>query len=347
MKKELIQYGYGLDYLKNWSIQHALREIFQNYLDYGQYELTSTEEKGTGNVIVKISNTYTPTNLEFLRIGNSGKVNDNTTIGQHGEGLKMAFLIFKREGLKIRLRTQTHIFEPTVYTNELGECFGIEYYSHNNKLFKTFDLLFTLPKTYYDTFIKTVISKEDVLWESPTYGRIVAKNKGDIFVGGLFVCSNKNFSKAYDFNPEHIKLDRDRAMPSSFEIKWVSARLNEDCDSWRASDVQYEDMEYISYIKEPVLKDFTPRTIAGTVQFTTPIINSNGKKEEIIVKPSLRDSLLNHSFFTTAIEKLKQFIYQKLGIVDMLKQFQSTYPMYGEMAKDFERIINHAQTNNT
>lgn len=346
MKHKIIQYGFGLDYLKNWSIQHALREIFQNYLDYGKYTLITKEEKGTGNIIVKISNDYTPTNLEFLRIGNSDKSDDPTTIGQHGEGLKMAFLIFQREGLKVKLRTQQHIFEPTSYNNELGECFGINYYEHNNKLFKTFDLIFTIPKSYYETFIKTVIKEEDKLWTSKQYGSIVAKPKGDIYVGGLFVCSNKNFSKAYDFNPEYIQLDRDRAMPSHFEIKWVSGQLNDEHGQWKASDVQYDDMEYVRVVPEEELKKFKPTSVHGSIQFTITVVDKEGKKKELIIKEgNIKSKLLSHSFFKIILDKLRLFIIKKLGIVNMLEKYKKDYPMYGEALKDFDLILEKSKHN--
>lgn len=341
--EKIIQYGFGLDYLKKWSIQHALREIFQNYLDYGKYELLTTLEKNTGNIIVKISNTYEPTDLEFLRIGNSGKANDKTTIGQHGEGLKMAFLIFAREGLKIKLRTQKHIFEPTTYINELGKCFGIKY-KENTKEQKTFDIIFTIPETYYNTFIKTIIKKEDILYECPTYGRIVAKPKGDVFVGGLFVCSNKNFSRAYDFNPQHIELDRDRAMPSSFEIKWTTGRLMENYGKFKANETQYDDMEYVSTISEKEIKKFKPAIINGQVEFSTNIITDKGEKKQIFVhQNNLKEKLRKSNIFEKVIMKLKMFIINKLGITEMLEKYKKDHPMYGEALKDFNLIIDKSK----
>lgn len=343
MKKELIQYGFGLDYLKSWSIQHALREIFQNYLDYGEYNIITKEEKGTENIIVKISNTYFPTDLEFLRIGNSGKSDDTTTIGQHGEGLKMAFLIFQREGLKIKLRTQAKTFEPTTYDNELGTCFGIEYYK-NEETQATFDILFTLPKTYYDTFIKTIITKEDIIFECPTYGRIVSKNKGDIFVGGLFVCHRPNYSRAYDFNPQYITLDRDRAMPSDWDIKWSIRRLLETNKGIRASDIQYDDIEYVDSVQEEEIEKFKPTLVNNVVEFTTTVVKEDGEIEEVIVKQDyIKSTLRNHNFFTATIEKLKSFILKKLGVTEMLENYKKAHPMYGDALKDFDAIINRSK----
>ena len=343
MKKELIQYGFGLDYLKSWSIQHALREIFQNFLDYGEYNLVTKEEKGTGNVIVKVSNTYFPLDLEFLRVGNSGKADDDTTIGQHGEGLKMAFLIFKREGLKIKLRTQSQTFEPTSYKNVLGKCFGIEYYK-SKETQATFDIFFTIPQSYYDSFIKTLITKDDIIYEDDTYGRVVSKPKGDIFVGGLFVCHKNNYSKSYDFNPQHIKLDRDRAMPSDFEIKYVASRLVQTYNKgFKASDIQHDDVEYVQNIPEEEVKHFQPTVVNGKVEFTT-VVEKEGIVEEVFVThDAIKNTLRRHSFFTSTIEKLRSFILRKLGVTEMLEQYKKHHPMYGDALEEFNEIINRSK----
>ena len=88
-----IQYGFGKEYLPNWNIEHALREVLQNYMDYGKYTYYAKINNDSEELYnVTIKNDYKPNNLEFLRIGNSMK--EDGSIGKHGEGLKMAFLIF-------------------------------------------------------------------------------------------------------------------------------------------------------------------------------------------------------------------------------------------------------------
>ena len=38
----MIKYGISKNYLPNWGIQEALREIFQNFLDFGEYKFATT-----------------------------------------------------------------------------------------------------------------------------------------------------------------------------------------------------------------------------------------------------------------------------------------------------------------
>lgn len=340
----ILQYGFGLDYLEHWEISHALREIFQNYLDFGYYDIQTTEEKNTGNLIVSIANKYTPSNLEFLRIGNSGKREDINTIGKYGEGLKMAFLVFKREGLKIKLRTQTHQFIPCTYTNELGECFGIEYKKHNIKT-KDFTLFFTLPKVYYEVFIKNIITSKDVIFKDEYYGEIVKKPKGNIYVGRLFVTNMPNFSSAYNFNPARIPLDRDRAMPSSFDIIYAASMVNNKYGKWTPSDIRYRDMEYISKVSDTKASSFTPKMVGNSIQFTTPYINPDGQKEDIVVQnDNLKNRLLNHPIFTNAINSIRRMLMKNLGLYDLLIEFERKHYMDNEMSAEFKVILERAKS---
>lgn len=339
----ILQYGFGLDYLEHWEIQHGLREIFQNYLDYGYYDIQTTKEKTTDNIIVSISNSYKPSDFEFLRIGNSGKRNDTSTIGKYGEGLKMAFLVFKREGLKIKLRTQTHEFNPTTYNNKLGECFGIQYNKHNIRT-KEFTIIFTLPVSYYEVFIKNIITSKDSVFKDEYYGEIVSKPKGNIYVGRLFVTNMHNFSKAYNFNPARIPLDRDRAMPSSFDIKYAASMLNNKFGKWNPSDIKYTDMEYISEVSKTTASAFTPKIVGNSIQFTTPHINVEGEKEDIIVSNSnLKNALQRHPFFTNIINSLRRMVMKGLGLYDLLLEFERRHYMDNEMSAEFKVILERAK----
>src|SRR6185503_8485894 len=100
----IIHYGFGKDYLPKWGLQQALREIYQNFLDYGDYEeeiqyVDEDVTHDTQRLIITIKNGWNPESLDYLRIGNSNKGGNTNAIGKHGEGLKMAFLILLREGM--------------------------------------------------------------------------------------------------------------------------------------------------------------------------------------------------------------------------------------------------------
>ena len=149
----MIKYGISRDYLPDWGYAEALREIYQNFDDYGIFTEDKTDVDGQGyDYEITLSNNYAPANLNFLSVGYSAKRHDNNTVGEHGEGLKMALLVLAREGVEVVLNTGASELTPTFYDDEhLGECFGINiaekgYRTHN------FSLRFKVPSIDYDLF---------------------------------------------------------------------------------------------------------------------------------------------------------------------------------------------------
>jgi hypothetical protein len=51
------------------------------------------------------------------------------------------------------------------------------------------------------------------------------EQKGRIYVGGLYVTTNKNFHCGYAFQPGTISLNRDRNMVGDFDLSWETSRL--------------------------------------------------------------------------------------------------------------------------
>ena len=51
---QVINYGIGRKYLSHWGINEALREIMQNFMDYGEYKVTYNKND------ICISNSYIP-----------------------------------------------------------------------------------------------------------------------------------------------------------------------------------------------------------------------------------------------------------------------------------------------
>src|SRR5215217_7727402 len=175
--QNIIHYGFGTDYLPNWGIKEALREIYQNFLDYGEYkEHSLTDDNGT--VLVIIENKWEPENLEFLRIGNSQK-GGQIAVGKHGEGLKMAFLIFQREGFHSAITTPKFYVTPTVYEDkEIGGCFGLNYSEIASQGFK---IEFVCKTEDYLEFKENLITKDDIIFTDKVWGSVVDKPKGRIY----------------------------------------------------------------------------------------------------------------------------------------------------------------------
>lgn len=175
-----IHYGFGDDYLKNWGVQEALREIYQNFLDYGNYEETFLKDGSYVNVTLE--NDWNPESLDFLRIGNSKK-NNPKAIGKHGEGVKMAFLILLRMGLACQITTKKYVVTPEYYTDaEIGNCFCFVYKEHNLEISK-FSISFTCFEEDFLSFRNNIIREENIIFSDDYYGDVVNKENGNIYSG--------------------------------------------------------------------------------------------------------------------------------------------------------------------
>ena len=243
----LIKYGIGLDYLPDWNVQDALREIYQNFKDFGDYN-EKIYSYDNGNKLLTLSSDYIPNNYEFLKVGESDKRQDESKIGKHGEGLKMAFLIFLRENIDCSLlfysveRESYMLVNPTIYQDSMiGECFGLEIKEHSlNPGSAEFEFQISLPEEEFERYTEKQILADEIIFNCYS-GKIINKKAGDIYVGGLYVCNLEGFKYAYDFNPEDIKLDRDRKIPRAFDVEYHASKVLEDWENFKIQDLSYRD----------------------------------------------------------------------------------------------------------
>ena len=333
----IISYGIGTEYLSSWGIKQALREIYQNYLDYGDFSEIVTEDEN--KVFVNISNNYIPENLEFLKIGKSVKHNENA-IGKHGEGLKMAFLIFHREGLNIKIQTNQYTITPKFKESpQIGKCLHIQY-RKRSKEGEHFTTSFECDKEIFEDFRKGIISKEDYTFTNSYHGSIVDRPAGEIYSGKLFVCKLENFSKSYDIPPSLLPLDRDREVPRAFDVNYHSSRINENQKEWTAKDLTYSDTSYIQSIPKKIKEQITPKLVGNSIEYTTEVEGET----KVITNDSVKEALSKDSFFVNIIKKLKMAIAKKLGIYDLLLEFQKKHYLTGDAKIDLELIIEKAKT---
>lgn len=252
MEENVIHYGIGREYLSHWGFKDALREVFQNFIDYGEYKVITTNSVND-SICVEISNDYIPEGLEFLRIGWSKKHGDSA-IGKYGEGLKMAALIFAREDQSFWILTKDTIYNPSFKNNGgVGECLCIEHCEYG--VTEGFTVVLSCPKKEYVEFIQNVITNDDVIFANNSDGRIVNKPMGNIYSGGLFVANVDNLTRAYDIYPHNMTLDRDRKVPRNIDVEWHTSNLNNEYGRWKLNDQDKSDTQYIHDIPERLHKD--------------------------------------------------------------------------------------------
>lgn len=226
------------DYVPDWGVVEAVRELFQNALDQETSNPTnkmffSYDEQ---DQVLEIGNKHSTLEASSLLLGKTSKANDDLTIGQFGEGYKLAMLILLREDLKV-----------TVYNYNKREVWNPRFVNsrkyNGEKILTVFTstFIFTNPPTNSLIIKVEGVTKDmyDLIVESNLhlrgYGETLESNKGKVlkdpdlkgkvFVSGLFVVEYTDLEYGYDFPPHILKLKRDRSMVSSFDIKSKSADL--------------------------------------------------------------------------------------------------------------------------
>lgn len=138
---ETINYNISKTYLSHWGLNEALREIMQNFMNYGDYNV----QYGNSNIQfgmddITISNNFILNGLNFLAIG-----------------LKMALLVFAREDIPIIIKTDKLKIIPSFKNTITGETFCLDIIE-NRETNKLFSISFILPfeqwKSFYSDIIK-------------------------------------------------------------------------------------------------------------------------------------------------------------------------------------------------
>lgn len=68
----MIKFSISENYVPNWGIVQAIREIYQNFIDYGEFKVEIKKITDTTSSVL-LSNDFIPENWEFLKIGFSKK----------------------------------------------------------------------------------------------------------------------------------------------------------------------------------------------------------------------------------------------------------------------------------
>lgn len=228
------------DYVKDWGIVEAVRELFQNAIDN---EITNPEntmyfEFSADENKLSIGNKTSVLTLDTLLLGKSSKREDSKTIGKHGEGYKIAFMVLLREGKSIKVynygakevwetrlvksRRYGNLDVPVVFVNKVPMWSKVP--SH--------DLMIEVEgvtEEEYKGIIESNLHLQDVgevITDSVSNKVLLSpKYSGHIFVRGLYVSSNPALAYGYDFAPEVINLDRDRKLIDTFNLSWNTSRI--------------------------------------------------------------------------------------------------------------------------
>jgi hypothetical protein len=249
----------SVDYVKDWTAQDALRELFQNSIDWANWSWEYKQETLT------IRSKSTSLDKKFLLLGMSEK--KPGSIGLYGEGFKLAMLVLCRLGHKPYVLTGTDSWEPKLINSKTYGVRQLVFDVHDGQP-EVKDLIFVVPGVPMEMFSELQcrnlhVRRPTTGWHT-SFGHILPMDyAGKIFVGGLYVCTVKDLRHGYDFNPTALKLDRDRRMVNDFDVYWRS------CQMWK----ELEEYDYILSL----IKDGAP-DVKYLDSFTYSVSNSLADK---------------------------------------------------------------------
>ena len=214
------------NYVSNWGIKEAIREILQNAID--------GETNGYEKIVDYNGDTLNITSLgvdlkaKDLILGCSSKDDQDGMIGKYGEGFKLALVVLLRKGLNIEIQNGNKIWTPSF---KISDTFGTqvlnieETESSGNEL--TFSIspvdqqLFNSLLDYFpcinNDFGKTVdCDNGQILLDK--------KFKGKMYVEGLYIQTDDNFKYGYNFNSDVVELDRDRKAINYYDLRALTAQ---------------------------------------------------------------------------------------------------------------------------
>lgn len=223
------------NYVSDWGFKDAVRELIQNgtdqeILDAKNVFCIEYDEKSH---ILRFKNSKSVLKINTLLLGRSGKTNNEDTVGQFGEGYKIAALVLNRIGKSF-----------TIYNNKKNEVWKTRFKNSEKWLEKILAFYISKRETddsglcieignvspdEYKSLYNVWIGMYGSDYEKvdTSYGEILTDGKfhGNVFVNGLFVDCNSNLQFGYNFKPKYINLERDRKTCGTWNVEEITSKM--------------------------------------------------------------------------------------------------------------------------
>ncbi|CEQ01598.1 Uncharacterised protein [[Clostridium] sordellii] len=250
-------------YANTWGVQESLRELIQNAIDQEkQVEDNDMSIEYDGNNKLIISNKNSVLQKKTLLLGYTSKENDEDTIGQFGEGYKIALLVLTRLGYNV---TIYNYGKREVWTSKLVKSRRYEgekvltIYVETEHIWKKIpnnNLTIEIEGINIDIYKELIqrclhlqsTYKKNLL--KSKYGNILLddKFKGKLFVNGLFIGDNDELSYGYDILPKYLNIGRDRDLVNSYDIYHTTSRMWKEQNNFRLNELIDKDALDVRYI---------------------------------------------------------------------------------------------------
>ena len=364
-------------YVPDWDVDKAIRELYANAVDVCTDNESSKMEMinfdypdntQTTNCLA-IRTTDSEISRRHLAMGVSDKSAD--TIGNFGEGLKLACLVLARKGLNVKIFTGQECWNVTLAKHsQLGVT--VLCYDISNDTTQSCDEYFELEGEGATTiYVTGNLSEKDIngcmsltidgynyqTLHTTEFGEILEFEDGKkrLFVGDMFICElHSEYSQSYNFKPNFITLNRDRALPNMADVGSCAVR------AW----IESKDYHKLSMMIVDDARECSDSYVMGSLDYYIPnkdhgvfsnnltkaCTNCNGtnvmpeiahpdakyetdaptmKAHQVRAIKSMGDNVN----FATATNNLKS------SPNAMLREFLARHMMYGDERTAFDKLI--------
>lgn len=326
------------DYVLNWSIQDALREIVQNAIDQEvQNNSKFSIDYDAFNNILRVANKESTLSKKSLLLGYTSKETDKETIGQFGEGLKVALLVLNRLGKKV---TIYNYGEREIWTSRFVKAKRYEgeeiltIFVETESIWRkvpdndlTIEIEGISPNDMEELKNRTLQLKEIKDVYHTEYGKILLdKNEsGRIYTNGLFITTIKDICYGYDIKPEFLEIGRDRNLVRDFDIIWMTSRMWEAYNNNNKSinliekliDNNSREITYIDAnkcsdeIKKDLYSNFKNKYGDNAIAITTEdekevVVSNYIDAKPVIVNKKMKEFLDSSSEYKNSFKNLKR-----------------------------------------
>lgn len=352
------------NYVSDWTFNDAIRELIQNGTDQevldkeNHFSVKYSEREET----LRLFNSKSVLKINTLLLGRSGKADNEDTVGQFGEGYKIAALVLNRLGKTF-----------TVLNNERNEIWESRF-KNSEKWLERILAFYISKRETEDTGLCIEVGNVSRgefnslygVWMgmhksckkvSTKYGEILTDEEfaGQVFINGLFVKCNADLKYGYNFKPKYIKLERDRKTCDSFDAREITCRMIAEgmisggipiaevnkMVSENVDDVY--NFEYNTYendvqeVQKALLKAFddqNPQPYSVPVETQEQIKKVKSYGGNPVVVPSKVAKLLKDETVKRIDELMK---IPCANVLTLKEKFNRWYDIYGESIKDGAR----------
>jgi hypothetical protein len=201
------------NYVKDWGLWEAFREILQNAIDFGEFDLLA------GQHSISIVSKGATLDVSTLVLGTSSKGAGD--IGKYGEGYKLALLVLARAGISVDLRHGTKSWTPEFGRSDTFNCDVLKIHEEEYDVDAgcvSWTLLGLQEDEVIDLMSKYIGFDGDAILDDP-------EQAGKIYVKGLYVTTIVGFEKGYNFDVGQIPLNRDRNMSITYNVQLATSKL--------------------------------------------------------------------------------------------------------------------------